>query len=388
MTQRPTLDVDPFGDQAIRDPFPVERAIRDTASAVWLERHGVWALGRFGDVRRALRADEVLVSSRGVGLNDLVNRQPRTNTLMSDGDRHRQLRRVLMRPMMPRPLTEVKRTLESLARDLVEDLLARDGFDGIVDFSRHLPVSVVSHLVGLPEEGRERMLDWAQAGFNALGPMNERATAGGPGLLEMIQYAASVKRSQLRPEGWAAGVFDAVDGGELDAEDAPGLLIDYIAPSLDTTILGTGHMLYLLGTHPEQYAALRRNPTRVPAAVHEALRLGSPVRAFTRVAARPYETETVAIPEGERVLLLYGAANRDERHYPEPYRFDLAREARDHLAFGYGVHRCAGGHLAQLEMESLLHALVARVEHIEVGEPTPLMSNMLHGYASFPASFR
>ena len=101
----------------------------------------------------------------------------------------------------------------------------------------------------------------------------------------------------------------------------------------------------------------------------------------------PYDAGGVVIPPGERVLVLYGAANRDERHYPDPARFDVRREARDHLAFGHGVHRCAGGHLAQLELEALLRAVVARVERIEVGAPDPLMSNMLHGHRSFRASF-
>jgi cytochrome P450 len=88
------------------------------------------------------------------------------------------------------------------------------------------------------------------------------------------------------------------------------------------------------------------------------------------------------------VLILYGSANRDERRYREPDRFDVSRDARDHVAFGHGVHRCAGGYLAQLEMESLLRALVARVRRIEVGHATPLMSNVLRGHASFRAAFR
>jgi cytochrome P450 len=122
--------------------------------------------------------------------------------------------------------------------------------------------------------------------------------------------------------------------------------------------------------------------------VHEALRFEAPVRGFTRYAAKAWHASGVAIAKGERTLLLFGAANRDERRYPEPDRFEVTRDARDHLGFGHGVHRCAGGHLAQLELEALLRALVARVERIEVGEPEVLMSNVLRGYRSFPASFR
>jgi cytochrome P450 len=317
-----------------------------------------------------------------------LNGQQGTTTLMSDGEAHRKRRSVLMKPMMPGALAAVRPRIEELADALVADLLTRDSFDGIADFSRHLPVAVVSHLVGLPEEGRESMLEWAAATFNALGPMNARTEASLPVLGDMIQYAVSVERARLDPNGWAAHVFNAVDAGSLEADAARGLLIDYIAPSLDTTLLGIGHMLYLLGTHPEQYDQLRENPALVPSAVNEALRVGSPVRAFTRVATRSTEIGEVPISEGDRVLILYGAANRDERHYAEPDRFDVTRAARDHLAFGHGVHRCAGSHLAQLEMESLLRALVASVRRIDVGEPRVLLSNMLCGYESFDASIR
>ncbi len=382
-----SLLVDLFSDQSIQDPYPSYREIRDRAPAVWLPEHRVWALARFHDVRAGLRADEILVSGRGVSLNPLVNDQPRHNTLMSDGELHRKLRSTLMKPMMPRGLVEVRPRIDAIADALVDELLEKESFDGIADFSRHLPLAVVSHLVGLPEEGRERMLEWATATFNALGPMNERAQAAVPTMLGMFQYAASLDRSRLRPNGWAARIFAAADAGAIDVEDIPGLIIDYIGPSLDTTILGTGHLLYLLGAHPEQYEKVRKDPGLISAAVAEALRHGSPVKTFTRFALTHYEADAVSIPAGDRVLMLYGAANRDERRYANPERFDVTRDARDHVAFGYGVHRCAGGHLAQLEMESLLRAVVARVGHIEVSEPRALMSNMLHGYEYFRVSF-
>jgi cytochrome P450 len=385
---RPELAADLYSDAAILDPHPLYCAIRDLAPAVWLPAHGVWALGRFAGVRAALRADEVLVSGRGIALNEAVNATPSRTTLASDGELHRRRRAVLMKPMMPSALEEVRGTVERLADDLVKRLLARDAFDGIADFARFLPVSVVSHLVGLPEEGRERMLAWAAATFDALGPWNARAQAGAKELLELVRYALAVERSRLAPGGWAVRLFEAADAGRLDPEDVPGLLIDYVAPSLDTTILATGHLLHLLGSHPEQWARVRENPALVPGAVHEALRYEAPVRAFSRFAVRPYRADGVAIPEGERVLVLFGAANRDERRYPDPDRFDVTRDARDHLGFGHGVHRCAGGHLAQLELEALLRALVARVRRIEVGTPAPLMSNVLRGWRSFPASFR
>jgi cytochrome P450 len=386
--RQPEFGADLYADAAILDPHPLYRAIRDLGPAVWLRAHGAWAIGRFADVRAALRADGVLVSGRGVAMNDVLNGQEGRVTLSSDGDVHRQLRGVLMKPMMPSALRDVQLEVQALADELVERLLARESFDGITDFAQHLPLAVISHLVGLPEEGRQRMLEWASATFDALGPLNARAEAAFPMLFDMIGYARGIERARLRPGGWAARVFEAVDDGRLEPNDARGLLIDYIAPSLDTTILGTGQLLFQLGRHAAQWDLIRANPDLIPRAVDETLRLDAPVRAFTRLAAADYDCDGTTIPAGDRVLVLYASANRDERHFPDPDRFDVTRDAKDHVGFGHGVHRCAGGYVAELEMQSLLRAMAARVRHIEVGEPVPALNNVLRGYRSFRASFR
>src|SRR5262245_16438445 len=272
------LDLDLYTDEALGDPHPRYRAIRDRAPAVWLPAHQVWALGRYDDVRAALRADDGLVSGRGVALSERVNQVPSTTTLVSDGEVHRRRGATLMRPMMPSALADARREIERLADALVEDLAARPSFDGVADFARHLPVTVVSRLVGLPEAGRERMLEWAAATFDAVGPANARAERALGPFAEMLHYAFKVEREALRKDGWAAGLFDAADAGALEPDELRGLLIDYIAPSLDTTIQGAGHLLYLLGAHPEQYERLRADPALVPSAVHEALRFEAPVR--------------------------------------------------------------------------------------------------------------
>ncbi len=231
------------------------------------------------------------------------------------------------------------------------------------------------------------MLDWAAASFNALGPMNERGQAAMPDLIEGIQYIIGLDRTQLHPEGWAAGLYQAVDDGLLELDQARILVFDYVAPSLDTTILGTGHLLHQLGRNPEQFDKVKNDRSLVPAAVHEALRIGTPVRAFTRLADTDYEAGDVSVPAGDRVVILYAAANHDERHYPNPAAFDIERNARDHVAFGHGVHRCAGAHLAELEMQCLLDAMARKVTTIDVTDPTPFPSNMLSGFSSLPASF-
>ena len=387
MNKSPSLDIDLFSDEATANPYPTYQQIQEAGPQVWLSQYDIWAIARYDDVRAALRADSALLSGKGVSMNDMLNNSGATNSLVSDGDEHRKLRAAVIKPMMPKALEDVKKEVQLRSDELVDRLLLQDTFDGMKDFSQYLPVTIVSFLVGLPDEGREQMLDWAAASFNALGPMNERGQAAIPSLMQGAQYVAELERSDLAPNGWAAGLYEAADKGDIDIEEAKKLVFDFIAPSLDTTILGTGHMLYQLGRDPKQFEKIKSDPTLVPAAVNESLRIGSPVRAFTRLADTHYKEGDIDIPAGDRVVILYGAANRDERKYANASSFEVDRNPKDHVAYGYGVHRCAGAHLANLEMECLLDAMTRKVNKIEVQEPTPFPSNMLSGYASFQASF-
>ena len=388
MEDRPEFDRDLYCDAAIADPYPLYRAIRDLGPAVWLRAHGVWAIGRFNDVRAALRADQLLVSGAGVAMNDLTNAQAARNTLISDGDIHRRLRTVLMKPMMPSALREVQAELQTVADNLVEQLLSQRSFDGMRDCAQHLPVEVISRLVGLAEDRRQRMRAWAAATFDVLGPMNDRRESAIPTVMEMLDYARTIEPRLLRPDGWAMRLIQAAEAGQCDASDVLGLLLDYIAPSLDTTILSTGHLLFQLGRNPQQWERVRASPDElIPRAVDEALRFEAPIRAFTRLAVEDYDVEGTRIAAGDRVLIIFASANRDERRYTDPDRFDVTRDARDHVSFGYGVHRCAGEYLAGLEMQSLLRAMVTRVRRIEVGEPVVALNNVLRGYRTFRASF-
>lgn len=387
MSKTPSLDIDLFSDEAIANPYPAYKQIRDTGSVVWLSQYNVWAVSRYDDVRAALRADDTLLSGKGVAMNEMLNSSGATNSLVSDGDEHRRLRSAVIKPMMPKALEDVRKEVQTRADRLIDELLLKDSFDGMRDFSQHLPVTVVSFLVGLPEEGREQMLDWAEASFNALGPMNERGQASFPHLMQAAQYFAELDRADLAPRGWAAALYAAADKGDIALDEAKKLVFDYVAPSLDTTLLGTGHMLYQLGLNPQEFDKIKADRSLVPAAVNEALRMGSVVRAFTRLADSDYTNGDVHVPAGDRLAILYGAANHDERKYPEPEVFKVDRNPKDHVSYGYGVHRCAGAHLAQLEMECLLDAMARKVQRIEVEEPTPFPSNMLSGFASIEARF-
>ncbi|WP_420440858.1 cytochrome P450, partial [Candidatus Poriferisodalis sp.] len=263
----PSIDIDLFSDEAIADPYPLYEQVRNVGAVVWLEPYDMWAISRFEDVRAALRAESILLSGKGVAMNDALNNSGNTNTLVSDGDEHRRLRSALMKPMMPRAVRDIRERVQQLSDELVERLLALESFDGMSDFSRYLPVSLISVLIGLPPDGRARMLEWAGAAFNALGPMNERARTGLPGVMEAGRYVRDLDPADLPPQGWAAGLFRAADEGKIDLSEARKLVFDYIIPSLDTTILGAGHLLYQFGRNPDQFDKVKNDRSLIPAAV-------------------------------------------------------------------------------------------------------------------------
>lgn len=382
----PAVDGDLYADDTLRDPSALFARIRDAGPVVWLPRNRLYAIGRFDDVRAALRDDATFVSGRGVAANPIANRLGRDTTLNSDGETHERRRRILMRSLGAKALADVHDVLDAEAGRLIEDLVRRPGFDAVGDFGAGLPVAVVARLVGIRPDHR-RMLEWAAATFDGLGPLNRRGLRQMRTALGLVAYTRRLTPQRVAPGSWAASVFAARDRGEVTTAEARALIIDFVAPALDTTILGSAHLLLMLARHPDAWDALREDPALVPAAVVEAVRLASPVRVFTRWCAREAEVGGSVIPRGGRVAVLYAAANRDERRFPEPDRFDLRRDQATHLGWGNGPHTCVGIHLAKLEMQALLRAMLPRVGRIEAGEPRPLMNNTLQGIAALPARF-
>ena len=203
----------------------------------------------------------------------------------------------------------------------------------------------------------------------------------------MWLYTQRLNAERVAPGSWAASVFAARDQGEITTREAKALVIDFVAPALDTTILATTHLLWMLARNPEAWAQIRADPSLIPAAVVENVRLASPIRGFTRRVARDHDIEGVTLPAGARVVLLFGAANLDETQFPDPERFDLARANKVQLGWGNGAHTCVGIHLSKLEMQALLRAMVPRVAAIEVGAAQRLRNNTLQGIVRLPARF-
>jgi cytochrome P450 len=381
----PHYEADLFTDDALADPYPHLRALRDAGPVVWLDAHEMYAVARYAEVRGVLADDTTFISGEGVGLNEVVNSMGPGTTLMSDGAEHRTQREIIGRPLTPSALADLRQEGQAIADTVVERLVGQGRFDAVTDLAEVLPATWVPDLLGWPVDGRDRLLDWAAATFDGLGPMNDRAAAAGEAMLEMIAYAQQLAQTSLPDHCFAAGILRAARQGEIVASRRPMLLVDYLGPSLDTTISAIGNAIWLLATHPDQWQLLRDDPHRVKATVNEALRLESPISCFTRVAKVDTVIDRVHLPAGSRVLVSFASANRDERRWDDPESFDITRESAGQLAFGHGEHACVGMGLARLEAAAVLSALIEQTSRIELAaEPERRRNNLIRSFRSLP----
>ena len=389
MTDRPVSDIDLFSDEAIRAPYASWKELRDIAPAVWLTRHDMWVVARYAEVKEVLGNWQMFTTAEGVAMDDKVNAATsgpgRANSLTSDPPLHDEIRNVTGVPLRPGGLRQIKEQVQAAARDLVEDICARKSVDAMEDVAQILPMNLVREFVGLPAAGKENMLKWAAATFNAMGPMNELGKGSIPQIQELHQYCINQAiPPYLKKDGWADKLYQAANQGKVERAQCPGMMREYIGPALDTTIFGIGHLLRYLSLDRAQWDMLKADRSLVTGAINEALRMDAPIRSFTRLVREDTKIGDIPLGARERIIVLYGSANRDERHYDDPDRFDITRKNRDQLAFGYGLHTCGGMHLARLEISELLLAMLDRIAFFETDPPEICMNNTLRGFDSMP----
>lgn len=375
-----------YSTEALLDPYPHYRRLRRAGSVVWLRRHLVYALPRYAECKATLRNDKLFISGNGVALNPLSNRLSSGTTLNSDGAEHDQRRKLLAHRLLPRALRSVGEAIDEQADAVVEAAVHRGSVDAVADLATALPLAIVPDLVGWPRDEREHLITWGGATFDILGPLNWQAVKAIPRSLQMLMFARRVVRNRSVLEGsMAHELICAADEGKLTHAECPKLMVDYIAPSLDTTISAISNAVYLLATHPEQWRLLKDDPGLIPNAINEVIRYESPLRAFARQVRVDTEIDGTPISRGSRLLILYASANRDEDEWDSPEVFDISRDAGRQIGFGNGTHACAGQGLARMETAAILRALLERVERIEVtGQPVWAVNNIIHRHDRLP----
>lgn len=389
----PALDIDPYSDEFLLDPYPGHEQMRAAGPVVWLSKYGVYAAAQHEAVRAMFADHGTFISSAGVGITNFHKEEPfRPKSLILEADPpdHTRVRAVLARILSPKTMMQMRETFQKEADALLDRFMAkaaREGtVDGVADLAEVYPLKVFPDAVGLEEEGRENLLLYGNMIFNAFGPRNERLRKSAELVAPVTQWIMDhCRRENLKPGGFGDLIYQAADSGEISHQEAPMLVRSFLSAGVDTTINGLGNALLCLAQHPGEYDKLRADLSLARPAFEESLRYESTVQTFFRTASRDTELAGAKIPEGSKIVAFLAAANRDGRQWPEPDRFDITRRPAGHMAFGSGIHGCVGQVVARLEGELILSGLARRVQRLELsGQPTRRLNNTLRALASLP----
>ena len=382
----PEFDTDPFSRESVRNARAVDDRLRELAPVVKLPRENITMLARFEHVAAGL-LDWKSFSSTSRPWHDPKSVRPEL-LLTDDPPKHTRVRAVVSNALSPRALSHMAEAFRRDARGIVEGLRTREDeiIDAVADITQPFVYKVLPDLIGLPKQGREHMYAFGNMVWATMGPMNELFHEAMQNTEAVIAWAGQCcNRENLAPGSLGMAMYEAADRGEITPQEAYLLVGILLSAAADTTVLTLANTIRAFCEFPDQYRLVRSDPALIKAAFEESLRWDSPSRMAGRIAMKDVKIEGFVIAAGERCGLMFAAANRDPRRWDAPDRFDVRRNNRGSLGFGYGVHACVGRVLALLEAEALLGALVESVEHFEsAGEPEPWMTTIGHGPIRLP----
>jgi len=370
----------PVYDHPLDDPLLVDRC---------------WVVSRHEDVRAVSRDPATFSSADGIHLRRAATHHVRPNMINMDDPDHARVRKLVSGGFTPRVVRAFEKHYGDLAAGVVDRALAGGGsFDGVSALATELPLLAICEVLGAPEEDRFRIFGWSNTLLSSEDPdYAPTPEAFQSAVMAMVAYAGELADRHRRSPG--DDLVSALLGpdGVLPLTDAEfeGLVMLLLAAGNETTRNAIAHGLLAFAEHPDQWGALRATTLTeagagaLDTAVEELIRWASPVNYMTRTATSDVELGGQRIRSGDKVTLLYASANRDERAFTDPDRFDISRNPNHHLAFGFGPHFCLGANLARIELRALLEVLAPRVAALELTGPVRrVRSSFLNGLKELP----
>ncbi|MFP5256554.1 MAG: cytochrome P450 [Acidimicrobiia bacterium] len=391
------LVYDPYDYAVHDDPYPVYRRLRDEAPVYRNEERGFWALSRHADVVDAFRDSARFSSSHGVSLDPAAS-GPHAHRTMSflamDEPMHGRMRGLVARGFTPRRVAEMEPHIRELTRGYLDRILDAGSIDFIGDLAGRLPMDVISELIGVPPADRDEVRRLSDLLVHREEGTHDVPPAGVEAALTLVTYYSEMlaqRRRRPTDDLTSALMAAEVDGDRLTDDEIMGFLFLMVVAGNETTTKLLGNAWYWAWRHPDERAKPFADPTRIPDWVEETLRYDTSTQLLARTTTEDVTLHGTTIPAGGRVVLLVGSANRDERAFPDPDRYDLDRSGLAQLAsFGFGRHFCMGASLARLEARVCLEELVARVRAYDI-DPAGVRrvhSANVHGFAALPTELR
>jgi cytochrome P450 len=361
-------------------------------------RMSYWAIVRYDDVRRISRDPATFCSGQGTQFADAPPEflEASLSFLAMDAPRHTKLRGLVSSAFTPRQVSRIEEGIRVNARTIVAEAAPSGGGDFVQLIAKRLPLVTISDMIGVPDSDRERVVAAADLLVTTSDPeaFGERPPIEvlGEALWTLTSFATELAAHRERnPDDdlMTALVQAEIDGERLTHAEIAAFFVLLSVAGNDTTRHTTAHAMRALSVNPDQRALLMADlDERMPAAVEEFVRWASPVLTFRRTTTREVELHGERLPAGEKVVLFYHSANRDDRAFDDPWRFDLTRDPNRHLGFGGGgPHYCLGASLARTQLRALFGELLRVVPDIEASEPELLRSAFIHGVKRMDCAF-
>jgi cytochrome P450 family 130 len=357
----------PFDAATWREPWEVYRWLRDEEPLHWSKAARCYVLSRFEDVFRAARDTDTYSSAQGLTFTNEVEELGLAPTIvMMDPPDHTRFRRLVSRGFTPRQVHEIEPAVREFVVDRIEEMRRCSSTDFIDGLARPLPCFVVASYLGVSEEDRSQFAGWTESIVQAGSSGHD--TGAADALAGLYGYFSEVvARRRVEPGDDMISTLVAADDGRLGLEEILGYAFVMIAGGNDTATGLIGGTAALLTEFPDQRRRLLQDPRLIPNAVEECLRLTSPVQGLCRVVTKPVTVRGVELPPGTRVLLCYGAANRDPREFGDDAEaMDVGRDIPRLLTFSSGPHFCLGAAAARLQGRVVIEELLARCPEFRV----------------------
>ena len=392
------VEFDPMSSTYFNDPYDVYRQLRDLAPVYWNDTYGFYALSRFDDVSRAHRDLPALSSTYHVEFLTLMSRQQipenRRSLIIMDPPQHDRMRALVSRVFTPRAISKLEDAVRDIIGALLDGLAGAAKFDFVADFTALFPIEVISTMLGVPPADRREIRQTTDAALHREEGQTELSKENADAFTKNFMYFVELARERrARPAddmitGLTEVSVERPDGNTsmLTDEEIGKFAVLLGAAGAETVTKLVGNAAVLFAEHRDSWRTLRADPSQIPNAIEEVLRFQPPSQYQGRFAIEDTEYHGVTIKAGTPVLLLTGAATRDERHFENPDVFDITRKSSMTLAFGYGIHVCLGASLARLESRIALEEVARRFPDFEIddsGLRRVQMSNVA-GYSNVP----
>jgi len=372
------------------DPFPVYRQLRARPTLHWSATPGFWAVSRHEDVVAVSRDPATFCSSKGTLLSDLERPIMKGQSILyMDPPDHAKYRKLVQPAFSPGRLRALEVWIRDKTRELLDAFAVGQPVEFVDEFAAQLPILVIAEMLGVPGSDMEQFKRWSDAAIEAASDASAESMAKAGELLMYFAGVLAERRANPGPDILSTLVSSEIDGERLEEFDLLMFCMTLLVAGNETTrnLLSQGALA--LTENPGELAQLVADPALIPRSIEEMLRYGSPILAFMRTALRDTEVRGTKIREGDRLLMLYASANRDEQAFgADADRFRVTRDASGHVAFGFGEHFCLGAALARMEGRIAFEEILKRWSRIERAGPVETLPSMLvRGIVRLPVAF-